>query len=252
MPLPDARSSRAGFVLALVMLTGGLNSSLLAQEAFQVRPLFSAAQVYDSNLFSSSVQRQADFVTRVSPGIDTGYRSRLVEFHSRYTLDLEHFARQPSLTTTGGRHAASADLRYAPSRRVAVTVDAGFTRTHTPGELSTVTGLTFARATAERIEVRPTIVRELDSRTTGSIGYTFQTDRLAGSGIRAHGAVVGVDRELSRRNLVGLDYDVRRFAFSARRDSTSHVVRVGWTRPLTRLAAVMVHADGGHRCGGPD
>jgi hypothetical protein len=248
MPLPcDARPSRAaaGFVLALVMLCGGLNSSLLAQESFHVRPLFSVAQVYDSNLFSSSVQPQADFVSRLSPGIDTGYRTRLVDFRSRYMLDLDHFSRMPAQTTAGGRHAASADLRYAPSRRVAVTIDAGFTRTHTPGELSTVTGLTFGRAAAERLEVRPTIVRELDSRTSGSIGYTFQTDRLAGAGMRAHGAVVGVDRELSRRNLVGLGYVVRRFAFSARRDSTSHVVRVGWTRPLTRLAEVMVHAGTG-------
>ena len=41
----------------------------------RVSPLFSATQVYDSNLFSASVAPQGDFITRLSPGIEGEYRS---------------------------------------------------------------------------------------------------------------------------------------------------------------------------------
>jgi hypothetical protein len=223
-----------------------MTSAAFAQQPLRVRPLFAATHVYDTNLFSSSSRSQSDFITRVSPGLEAWYRPRLLQLHGRYTLDLEHFLRRSALTTADGRQAASADFLYSPSRRFALSLDASFIKTHDPGELNAIGGFTFGRASAQRVSVNPTAVRELDSLTSASLGYTFSHDRIStGSSMRAHGVLVGIDRRISRRDVVGVDYDTRRLAFDSRSDLMTHAVRVGWQRPLTRRIDVALHAGTG-------
>jgi hypothetical protein len=106
-----------------------------------------------------------------------------------------------------------------------------------------VAGLIIDRALAERIEVRPALVRQIDPMTTGTLEYAFTSDRLAGgSDMRVHRTLVGLDRLMSRRNLLGIDYEMRRWFFQPGGDQTSHVLRAGWSRPATRLLDVEVQA----------
>ena len=124
----------------------GLRAQELGRSPLRVSPLFSTTQVYDSNLFSTSVAPQGDFITRVSPGIESEYRSARFSLLGHYVLDLERFAAHPELTSADGRQQASIDLHTSRSRRLAFAVDGTFARTRTPGELSAGTGLTLARA----------------------------------------------------------------------------------------------------------
>lgn len=225
--------------VTFVGLHGTVVLRLRAQELLRVSPLFGTTQVYDSNLFSAPVAPQGDFITRVSPGIEGEYRSAVVNVLGRYVLDLERFAGHPDLTTAEGRQQASIDLRYSRWRRFAVAVDAAFTRTQTPGELSAGTGLTLARATAERVEVHPAIVRQLDPVTEGTIDYTWTEERLVGGiATRAHRAAVRVDRHVSRRDVVGVNYGVRMFLFETDDPLTSHAFSIGWSRQITRQANI--------------
>ena len=213
--------------------------AVIAQEPVRVRPLFAVTEMYDSNISSSSLRPLGDFVTRVSPGIEAEYKSALTKVQGRYTTDLERYARESSLSSAGGRHAAFADLRYGRSRRVSIGVEATYTKTNTPSDLSTVTGLILDRAAAERIEVRPSFVRQLDPLTAGTLEYGFTADRLAGgTGTRVHRTAVGLDRQISRRDLLGIEYEVRQWAFQPGGHPTSQLLRVGWSRPITRLLAV--------------
>jgi hypothetical protein len=66
----------------------------------------------------------SDFVTRISPGMESKYRSTRTRLRGRYTLDVERFARQDALTTADGRHAALCDVRYSQSRAVIDTLGA--------------------------------------------------------------------------------------------------------------------------------
>jgi hypothetical protein len=222
---------------------GTVLSSLRAQELrrspLRVSPLFSTTQVYDSNLFSTSVAPQSDFITRVSPGIESEYRSARFSLLGHYVLDLERFAAHPELTSAEGRQQASIDLRTSRSRRLAFAVDGVFARTRTPGELSAGTGLTLARATAERVEVHPTIVRQVDPITEATLDYTWTDERLVGGlSTRAHRPGIRVDRHVSRRDVVGVNYGIRMFFFETDERLTSHAVSIGWTRELTRRASV--------------
>ncbi|HEY6362283.1 MAG TPA: hypothetical protein VIX63_14315 [Vicinamibacterales bacterium] len=230
-------------MVALLMAHGRMSAVLFAQRPVRVQPLFAVTQTYDSNVVSSSTRPSGDFVTRLSPGVEAEYRSALTRLLGRYTVDLERFALQPALTTADGRHAALADLRFSRSRRLSAGVEAAFTRTHTPSELGTVTGLIMDRALAERVEVRPSLVRQLDPVTSGTIEYTFTAERLAGGGSsRVHRTAAGLDRLLSRRDLLGVDYEMRRWFFQPGGHPTSHVLRLGWSRPITRLLDVELHA----------
>src|SRR5947208_13459094 len=81
------------------------------QTPFRVTPSVASSQEYDSNLFATFVAPQADFMTRVSPGIEAEYRSTPLTFLGKYTLDVERFERHPQLTTADGGQHASIDFR---------------------------------------------------------------------------------------------------------------------------------------------
>jgi hypothetical protein len=255
LPLTIRNALTAGLLTpALLAAHGRGNSVLLAQEPLRVRPLVAVTETYDSNISSSSLQPLSDFVMRISPGVEAEYRSALTKLQGRYTLDLERFARESSLSDVGGRQLATVDLQYGRSRRLSLGLDAAFQKTNTPSDLGTVTGLILHRAAAERFQVRPSIERHLDPLTSGTIEYEFAADRLAGgSRMRLHRMAVGIDRDMSRRNLLALDYEVRQWAFRpggnvgagfSRPDHgpTSHVFRAGWSRPITRSIDVQVQA----------
>ena len=217
----------------------GLRAQELGRSPLRVSPLFSTTQVYDSNLFSTSVAPEGDFITRVSPGIESEYRSARFSLLGHYVVDLERFAAHPELTSADGRQQASIDLHTSRSRRLAFAVDAAFARTRTPGELSAGTGLTLARATAERVEVHPAIVRQVDPITEATLDYTWTDERLVGGiSTRAHRPAIRIDRHVSRRDVVDMNYGVRVFLFETDERLTSHAVSIGWTRQITRRASV--------------
>jgi len=216
-------------------------SSLYAQEVRvsprRVTPLLTTTEAYDSNLFSSSTDPSGDFITRVSPGVEAEYRSPRFSMLGRYVFDLERFAAHPELTTADGGQHASLGLRTNSSRRLAFAVDAALQSTRTPGELSAVTGLTLGRARAEHAEVHPAITRQVNPVTEATIDYTWTDDRLVGGvATSAHRAAVGIDRHVSRRDVVDVKYGVRMFLFDASDRLTSHAVSVGWSREITREA----------------
>jgi len=216
-----------------------------AQGVFQVSPLFGTAQEYDSNLFSTAFDRQADFITRVSPGVDSAYRSPVLTMLGHYTLDVERFANHSELTTTKARQRAAVELTYRPRQRLALAADAELLKTQTPGELNVETNLTLARASAQRVAAHTSITRRLDMVTSGTIDYKFSETRVAGGlDIRSHAATIGVDHHRSSRDAVSVNYRLHQFSFETVA-TTSHALGVGWIHGITQRASLSV--DGGPR-----
>jgi hypothetical protein len=243
MTLPCRKALVYSLAVTFVAMHDTALSRLRAQEVQvtpnRVSPLFSTSQMYDSNVFSASVAPQGDFITRISPGIEGTYHSPRFSLVGRYVLDLERFGTHPELTTADGRQQATIDLRTSPSRRLAFAVDAAFARTRTPGELSAGTGLTLARAPAEHLEVHPAIIRQVNPVTEATIDYTWTDERLVGGvATRTHRAGIGIDRHVSRRDVVEVNYGIRMFLFETDRRLTSNVVTIGWSRQITRQASV--------------
>jgi hypothetical protein len=211
----------------------------------QVRPLFDIAQVYDSNLFSTPTDRQADFITRVTPGLAAQYRSPRLTMLGRYTFDAERFADHSDLTNVDARQHADLELSYRPTSRTALFAGADLLMTQTPGELNANTALTFTRASARRAAAHSSITRQLDMVTTGTLDYVFTEYRIAGGlETRTHAAAIGINRRLSSRQSVDAGYRLEQFFFG-RSSVTSHALTLGWTEAITRRASVSV--DGGPR-----
>jgi hypothetical protein len=154
-------------------------------------------------------------------------------------LDIERFAQHPELTTADAGQHASLNLRYSPSRLLTYSVDAGYTRTQSPSELSALSGgLTFARAIAEDVEVQQKLIRRLTHVVEGILGYTFTDDQLAGGiSTRTHRGSVRVERRLSRQGVVGVDYEIRQFLFAADRPLISHAFAMTWAGQISRMVS---------------
>ena len=148
-----SRSTGAYLVLALVFLHEVMAPRpSRAQNVFQMRPLMTTAQVYDSNLFFTKSDRQPDFITRVSPGLLSEYRSPRLNLEGRYTLDLERFADHPELSAADARQRAAINFAYRLHSPVVFAGDAEYSTTHTPSELNADSGLFLSRARAERAQ----------------------------------------------------------------------------------------------------
>jgi hypothetical protein len=229
----------------VVMLDLLVPGAARAQDAFQVSPLFGAAQEYDSNLFSTPFDRQADFITRISPGVQSDYLSPLLTMSSHYILDVERFANHPELTAMDARQRAAMELAYRPTRRLALAADADFLQTQTPSELNAETNLTLTRAKAERVAAHTSITRRLDMTTAATVDYRFSESRITGGPeIRSHAATIGAEHHRSSRDTVSVNYRFHQFSFETS-SATSHAVALGWTHAITHRASFSV--DGGPR-----
>jgi hypothetical protein len=222
-----------------------LQGRAYAQGIFQVSPLVTTAQEYDSNLFYTSFDRQADFITRVSPGIESAYRSPVLTVAGRYAFDVERFARRPELTTMDARQRAGASVMSRPTQRLAIAADAEFVKTQTPGELNVLTNVNLARARAQRVSAHSSIAHQFNMVTAGRIDYLFTADRIAGMpDVRSHALTVAADRHRSQRDVFSITYRLQQFRFGTS-PAASQAVGVGWTRALTQRASVSL--EGGPR-----
>jgi hypothetical protein len=238
-----------GAALGVVLVCEGmLPNPAGAQKGFQLRPSLTATQVHDSNIFFTSSDRVADFVTRVTPVVESEYRSTTWTLKGRYTFDAERFTEHPELSSMGARRHALAGVEYRPTRRLTLAADGELLSTQTPGDLNLLTGFSFTRARADRIAAHSSITRQLHRLTSGTIDYTFSEDRLAGAvGIHTHAATVGAEHHISSRDIVKVKSSVHQFAFGSHDTgtvaATSLALTLGWTRALARDTDIAV--DGG-------
>jgi polysaccharide export outer membrane protein len=216
-----------------------------AQGVFQMRPLMTTAQLYDSNLFSTGTNREADFVTRVSPGVLSEYWSPLLTLRGRYTMDLERFTDHPELSGLDARQHAAFDLSYRADSPLAVAVGAEYSTTHNPSELNLDTGLILSRAKAGRVAAHSSITRRLAPAVSGTVNYLVTQDRIEGGiATLTQAAAIGANRRLSSRGTVSAGYRLYQYSFGTS-SPTSHELRLGWTRGITERSTISV--DGGPR-----
>ncbi len=233
----------SGVAIGLVMISSaGVGAQ---QEGFRVEPLFGITQVYDTNLLFDAVSGQPDLITRVSPGIESTYQSPLMTFSGTYSLDGERFAEHPALSGVNA-HRGHLAVGYRPALRTELAVDGSFMRTLFPGELAVGTGLVLRPAPADQISVRPSIARQLDERTRGTLEYSLSDAQISGfMHVRTQTASVRLERHESERTTTSVAYSVDRFDFSSSPTSTSQLLAVAWKRRVTRT--VTLSLGGGPR-----
>jgi hypothetical protein len=229
-------------VLALGVM---MSRAAVAQDVVDVRPSVSITQVYDTNLLSTPSDHRGDFITRVSPGVDYSHRSTIWTLVGRYAVNAERFTNSPEFSALGARQHATVGFGYRPTPRVTFAADTAFYRTETPGELNTETGLALTRATAEQVEARASLTRQIDPLTGATVEYSLTDGRLAGSfRTQTHAVRIGAERRVSPRDTVSVDYALHQFLFTIDRGSqstpTSHTLGMGLSHSITPRASIAV------------
>src|SRR6266545_2672982 len=104
----------------------GVPAAARAQTGWVVLPSFTLAEEFDDNVFVSTTDPQSDFITRMTPGLQLGYRSE-------------------------------------PFRLLTVSLNVTYFETNTPSELVPTTGLQLARIRATQLAIIPAATYQITS-----------------------------------------------------------------------------------------
>src|SRR4051812_17528771 len=106
--------------------------SVTAQSSVQFHPSLTVTQTYDSNLFSTPSAREADAISRLTPGLEAERRSPRSTILTRHSLDVERFADHAELNSMNARQHSFAGWDFRPVSRLSFTAAAEFSRTQSP------------------------------------------------------------------------------------------------------------------------
>ncbi len=242
------RRWRLGFALALLPLSlvgaQELAPQLPKQQGGFFVPMLTVGQTFDDNLFFTQFP-ESDFATRLSFGLQTGYRS------TPFTLDLQasraadRFARHSDFDTNNARTVAQVTINAQASKSIALSLFACYLDTKTPGELNLISGLGLGRSLATRASIAPAVELRLGSRSTFIGAFPIAHDTLDGRVADTMTGTAVFDRRISRRNSVSLRYEHRWFDFTGgdkAEKSTANVFMLGWLGEVSDRTIVLLRA----------
>jgi hypothetical protein len=120
--------SRAALLVVVIVLVGA-PASAWAQAGWFLLPSFQLTESFDDNIFGSSSNRQSDFISRFTPGLQGGYQSEPLTLLISSSFDAEVFAKNPDQNdATSGKHAGMS-FRYLPIRPLTLSMDVAYTET---------------------------------------------------------------------------------------------------------------------------
>jgi hypothetical protein len=204
---------------------------------------FSATQLYDGNLFATPAARgpQSDFISRFGPALEAGYVSVPLELVAHYEIQAERYLNHPGLNANVAHHDAAVALRYLPMPRLALSVDASYVWTQTPGEFNRDSQLGVGRAPAERILMGSAASYDWSDVTKVTWDYTFGRDTMVGGVASAtHHSRVGVEQRKGLRNTYRVDYQLRHLDFEDGAPQTSYAITGGWIYGITPRTGVEI------------
>src|SRR5262245_49365241 len=97
-----------------------LPSPSFAQSGLYWDPAIDFAEIYDDNIFCSSIDEEDDFITRVTPALGVGYRSATFKANAHYQFDAEAFAKHGSEGHLFQRHDADAGFDWQATERLSL------------------------------------------------------------------------------------------------------------------------------------
>ncbi|MGH9798272.1 MAG: hypothetical protein ACRD5D_08985, partial [Candidatus Polarisedimenticolia bacterium] len=234
-----------------LVIVAGLAAPWPARAAadFWSRGSIAIAGYRDDNLLSTAGPGEEDTVRRLTPAVETGFRSGRLWFAARYAQDAESFAAHPDLDTLRARQSGDFELESRATRALTVSLRGTYARTLAPGELNLETGLLAGRSAATRLTLDPSLVFRPGERSTGRAGLALARDDLDGGiGSRTGRAFLGLERRTSVKGAAGIEYAVTRYVFDSGEPATAHSLSLGWEGALGRRTNVSVR--GGPRYSG--
>jgi hypothetical protein len=229
--------------LALVVLVVGAQIPAGAQPpvveparvppGFYVTPSLTLSAEFDDNVFVSTTDQRADFITRFTPGIALGYRSEPFTLLVSSSIDAEIFADNTELSDPANRKRAGLELRYTPYRLLTLGLDVTYFETNTPADLVLTTGLQLGRTRATQLDVNPSATYRLTAIDTLRLSYNYTLDTIEGGlDNTTHRVRAGYSRQLTPVDTGLLGYRLTVFQVEAAPTTITNTPTIGWIRRL--------------------
>ena len=197
-----------------------------------MKPSLTISEVYDDNLFASPAFPIADYITRLTPGVEAGYRSSRVNFTVRGLIEGERFASDTSLNTDRSRDDYGLDFGYRTSPTGRFEVSGENVDTLSPDELTLTTGLEIGRARAEEQRAAISYSWAASPRSTWDLKYDFLRDALVDVAEgQTHEATLSWTRHLTHEDSGSIAYESQWFVFG-NGVVPAEILLLGWKRDI--------------------
>jgi hypothetical protein len=206
--------------------------------------MLTIAETLDDNIFVTRFP-ESDRVTRVTLGVETGYRSTPFTLEVRGARSADFFDRHPELNTGRGRTVAEVATTALPARYLTLSLLAGYVDTMTPSELNANSGLTVGRSLATRVFATPAMKYRLGSLSTLTGAFPVARDTIDGRVSDTMTGTIGLERRVTPRDALSIRYERRWFHFTggpgpAR--SSADVVTFGWQGDVSERTVLLLRA----------
>jgi hypothetical protein len=238
--------------LALASVIAGIPAAALAQTGWVILPTFTLAEEFDDNVFVSTTDPKSDFITRMTPGLQLGYRSQPFTLLVSGSIDAEIYANNTELSDAANRKRAALEVKYLPFRLLTVSLNVTYFETNTPSELVPTTGLQLARTHATQLAIIPAATYQISSVDTATASYAFFRDTLDGGlDNDTHRVKAGYARQLTPLDTGFTNYRLHVFENQGGPTTITNTPTIGWRRQLTPNTVLTL--EGGPRfvSGGP-
>jgi hypothetical protein len=221
-------------IAAVTLWLQVLGPLAMAAQGVTLTPSAGTSVVFDDNVFQRPVA-ESDLSVRFSPRLDVARRSDKLTFSGQFAMNADRFSEHPELTTALAREDVVLDARYAASPRLSIATAASFMGTEMPEELNEIAALTPGRARAQRVTVQPSATYSLGPRADASVAYSATSDTLRGGvSVMTHAATSSLERHVSDRSTLRVEYLEQHFIFSAGPTSASRAITTTWSHNVTR------------------
>ena len=243
----------AAIVLALVLASG--QAPAWAQAGWYLIPSFRISESFDDNIFGTSSNKESDFISRFSIGLQRGYRSEPFTLLFSGGFDAEVFAKNPQLNDAVSGWHSGLNLQYLPTRPLTLGLNVDYTETRSLTTLNQAltapslaaptpaTTLEFGRQKTTFLTAAPSVAYQFTPLTSGTSGYTFtQTTQEGGFTNTAHQPTLGLSHRFTPLDTGMLNYRLDIFENEGSSTTYGNVVTIGWTRQLTPDTTVTLQA----------
>jgi hypothetical protein len=214
-----------------------------APGGWYVTPSLGISAEFDDNVFVTAGDKQADFITRFTPGLELGYRSEPFTLLLGASFDAEIYAKNTELSDEAVRKRAALRLKYLPYRLLTLGLDVTYLDTQTPTELVPTTGLQLARRQATELIVTPAATYQLTAVDTLRGSYSFIRDTLdEGLTNHVHRVRLGYARQLTPLDTGLANYRLGVYQTEDSDTAISNTVAIGWVRQLTPTTFLTLEA----------
>ena len=217
-------------------------------------PSLSLSESFDDNIFATSSGRESDFILRISPGLEGGYRSEPFTLLANGGFESDIFAKNPQLNDpTTGWHAGltgqylpirsltlSANVSYLETKSLP-TLTQGLTALALQNPLNPANAIQSGRQKTTLLSASPSVAYQITPGTaaTSAFAYTYSTFE-GGATNTVYTTQLGLSHQVTTLDTATLNYVVSVFESPGVSTQVSNTPTIGWTRQFSPRTTVML------------